>query len=203
MLLIIISPPENIPNEQKIVVALFYAGLPIFHLRKPTFSADEMEKYILGIPTEFHQRMVLHSHYPLALKYDLKGIHLSEKMKNDQSIDNLSDDFRHKSISASFHSLEDVKQNPKKYDYLFLSPVFDSISKCGYKSNFSLDTVDGFLNAKPAYTNIPVIALGGVSEAHIRLIKNTGFAGAALLCAIWGPDDPVLVFAKIKYEADK
>src|SRR5688572_24523039 len=38
-----------------------------------------------------------------------------------------------------FHSLTQLEACRQKYDYAFLSPVFDSISKAGYKSPYDLN----------------------------------------------------------------
>jgi thiamine monophosphate synthase len=37
-------------------------------------------------------------------------------------------------ISGSFHSWEEIRANRFPYTYVFISPVYDSISKAGYKA---------------------------------------------------------------------
>src|ERR1039458_7901787 len=37
-----------------------------------------------------------------------------------------------------FHSLKELEEHKEKYEYAILSPIFDSISKTGYKSKFDL-----------------------------------------------------------------
>jgi thiamine-phosphate pyrophosphorylase len=68
-------------------------------------------------------------------------------------------------------------------DYLFLSPVFDSISKENYNSRFPESLLcdlksKGIINEK-------VIALGGVNKHNISKVKDYGFGGAAVLGALW------------------
>ena len=46
MKLIVISNPENIPNETERVSALFENGLEIFHVHKPNSSDLEIQNYI-------------------------------------------------------------------------------------------------------------------------------------------------------------
>jgi thiamine-phosphate pyrophosphorylase len=80
------------------------------------------------------------------------------------------------------HSIDTINQC-KSYDYIFLSPVFDSISKKGYSSNIDLNT---FMQKKEASTfPTKVIGLGGVSKENITLLSDVGFDGAALLGSIW------------------
>jgi thiamine-phosphate pyrophosphorylase len=200
MLLIVISPPETYSDEHKTLTILFNQGLEIFHLRKPDYSYDDMETYITSIPVEFHPRIVIHSHYLLANRYNLKGIHLTEKARKDKNIGKVLKTLGNKSLSASFHHLDELKRNRRRYDYVFLSPVFDSISKSGYKSNFDLSTIRKDIQLINTHHKHPlnIIALGGINAENIGLIKKTGFAGAALLGAVWESDDPLSTFSAVK-----
>jgi putative thiamine-phosphate diphosphorylase len=80
-------------------------------------------------------------------------------------------------------------RNARGYDYITFSPVFPSISKPEYKPAYTEDEISEML--KQAST--PVIALGGVTQQMIPFIENMGFAGYAMLGAIWqnnnGTDD--------------
>lgn len=194
MKLIIISNPEPIANEVNIVNTLFDEGLEYFHLRKPNFNFNEMEEYIQCISLKHLNKIVLHSHHSLAEKYKLKGKH-----KTSIAIDTTGDT---KYISTSFHSLEKIENCKENYDYVFLSPVFDSISKQGYKSNLNLKEVKQFLQSKKALLlgkdlGGACIALGGINEHNIQTALEMGFAGVAVLGAIWNSDDKLKSFNRI------
>ena len=76
-------------------------------------------------------------------------------------------------------------------DYVFLSPVFDSISKTGYAAAFP----DGAeLSDRLICSRYPVYALGGVTRERLEEVHALGFAGAALLGAVWEAADPVAEF---------
>ena len=69
------------------------------------------------------------------------------------------------------------------YDYLFLSPIFDSISKNGYRSGFSDEALQeasdmGIIDEK-------VIALGGVTLDKIAYLKKMKFGGVAMVGGIY------------------
>jgi len=196
--LIVISPPENKTDEINILQSLFNSGLQIFHLRKPDFSKKDIEEYLLRISSEFYPRIVLHNHYELALKYDLKGIHLTEKSKKKTSKIFL-ENFSKKSISASFHAIDDVLKCRRNYEYVFFSPVFDSISKKEYASRFDNQSISAlFDKIKKREKNIlQVIALGGINLQTINQAKQLGFSGAAMLGGIWENDNPEKVFKEI------
>ena len=87
-------------------------------------------------------------------------------------------------VSRSCHSLEELVQHKQTSDYLFLSPIFDSLSKVGYESQFSLDTLEKA--SRQGIIDEKVIALGGLSRQTIPTIRTIPFGGYALLGAIWG-----------------
>ena len=76
-----------------------------------------------------------------------------------------------------------MQRHKAECDYVFLSPIYDSISKEGYSSAYPFDTLQkaqqaGIIDSK-------VIALGGISLEHLPEIASLGFGGAALLGDIW------------------
>lgn len=173
MKLIVISNRTNIENEHQILSSLFDNGLNYFHLRKPDFSLNEMDCYLQQIPNDYLNRIIIHSHYSLADEYKLKGKH------KQASLDNNEENF----ISTSFHSIEEITNCATKYEYAFLSPIHNSISKREYKANFDKKELKQFLST---YTkNIELIALGGINEKNITESMELGFDGVALLGAIW------------------
>lgn len=72
-------------------------------------------------------------------------------------------------------------------DYCFLSPIFDSISKSGYRAAFDCSTLAAALATTLAARK--VIALGGVTAGHLPELAGLGFKGAAFLGAIWQGTD--------------
>lgn len=199
MFLILISPPENTKGELDTLKALFTSGLEIYHLRKPEFSLYEIEQYLKNIPSEFYSRIVIHSHYSIATSYPLRGIHLTEKSRTEAVTKDLVKKLKNQSISASFHSLEDIELDSVHYNYMFLSPIFDSISKKGYNSNIDLNRIKYFIKLN---SHLRLVALGGISGENMDTVKQVGFSGAALLGAVWESKDPVSSFIEIKSKAD-
>ena len=66
---------------------------------------------------------------------------------------------------------------------MFLSPVFDSISKAGYRGAFPPQELDGA--ARRGLIDHKVVALGGVSAQKMPQVHAWGFGGVALLGAVW------------------
>jgi thiamine-phosphate pyrophosphorylase len=96
-------------------------------------------------------------------------------------------------ISTSFHSWAEIVENKFHYKYAFISPVFDSISKVGYKTAIDLSAINEVRRTciiQQTYCPA-IIGLGGVGINELPLLKKTGFDGAAMLGSIWLAKDPV------------
>jgi len=201
MKLIVISNPVNLNNEHKLLISLFENGLEYFHLRKPGFTSEELEAYIRQIPSEYKNRIVLHTHHHLVDTYNLKGKHKTSESANigETGVQQLpadNADERRKYISTSFHSIDEVLVCNYDYEYVFLSPVFDSISKENYKTTFNKNELKSFLNS---YTEkIKIVALGGINEDSISQTIDMGFDGVAMIGAIWNNKNPVEEFMSLK-----
>lgn len=170
---IAITAPEDYPGEEKIINTLLSKDIVDFvHIRKPGKSIYQIENLIKKITPNFYYKLKLHDHFDLLNHFDLGGIHLNSRNPVPHHLA--------KSVSISFHGLDQIKKS-EQFDYFFISPVFDSISKGGYHSTFDLDKLSSVIKNRKA------IALGGVTPAKYTLLKSIGFYGAALLGFFFPP----------------
>ncbi|MBE9171144.1 thiamine phosphate synthase [Pleurocapsales cyanobacterium LEGE 06147] len=178
MKLILISNPVNLVDELETIVKIFESGLTYFHLRKPDFTKEEYELFLKAIPLKYRKYIIIHHYHELIYNYELKGIHHT-RLTNFKPIQL---QYRvHQ--SKSFHSIWEIENNQFPYDYVFLSPIYDSISKQGYQSNFNFCALANWLKQKPHCSQI--IALGGIDRNKIIEVKQMGFDGVAILGIIW------------------
>jgi thiamine-phosphate pyrophosphorylase len=196
--LILISRPEHNATELAVLPALFAAGLARFHVRKPGWSAARVEAFVRAVPAQYHARLVLHGHPQLVRQCQLGGLHLTASQR--AATPRRPTLRPGQSLSTSFHSLEEISRTRRRYDYVFLSPIFDSISKSGYASGFSLPTLQTQLprTATRSNNHPQVLALGGITADNIGLLSPIDFAGAAVLGSIWQSADPVAAFQQVQ-----
>lgn len=148
-----------------------------FHIRKPNWSKEKLGKYISGLPEEWRSIAVLYSHFELLSEFNIKGIHLNEKNRSE----GVAAVYHSNVLSTSFHSIDDLLADHSNYEYVFLSPIFDSISKKGYKSAFSFDDLKQ-VNTESSHA---IIALGGLDLIKIDVCNSLGFKGVAILGSFW------------------
>jgi thiamine-phosphate pyrophosphorylase len=193
--LMVISSPTDLPVEVNTVIQFFENGLEYFHLRKPHWEPWQMSEFLKAIPVQYHARIIIHSAFQLAEKYSVKGIHLSEGNRKHAELFK-----KYKLVSGAFHSFDEIRGNSVAYDYIFLSPVFDSISKPGYKAGFNLnDIASRIKNLREEKPHSPkIIALGGISSENIGLVKQAGFAGAAVIGTLWSEGEPLKAFSGLQ-----
>jgi thiamine monophosphate synthase len=176
MKIIIITLPDFFEGEAFFINKFFSDGLETLHLRKPGAQKSDCEKLISQIEPHFYNRIVVHDYFDLAEKYSLKGVHLNRR--NPLPPENFQG-----TVSKSLHSAQEVKNEKANFDYVSLSPVFDSVSKKGYNSKFSFDELKKLKNQ--GIIDEKVYALGGVTEENLHTVKVLGFGGAMILGAAW------------------
>lgn len=182
--LCIITLPEFFEGETALVNALFEHGMQRLHLRKPQATEQQMAEWIEQIAHPFRHHIVVHDHHQLAIKYHLGGVHLNSRNPSF-TLSPLRELERAESftISRSCHSIAEVVKYKDECDYVFLSPIFDSISKQGYGAAFSREELSAARSQGILASN--VYALGGISHNNITEVAQLGFSGAAVLGALW------------------
>jgi thiamine-phosphate pyrophosphorylase len=191
--LIVITPDTSLGNEPALVNELFKCGLNRLHLRKPAFDKDSYISYINNIDTAFHDRIVVCGHFELYNKLKLGGVHLNAHLRASPDVRDVLADIPGYAVSTSFHSWTEIIDNAFPYKYVFISPVFNSISKVGYNAAIDLNGVGEVKNtciAARGYCS-GIIGLGGVGSRELPLLQSAGFDGAAMLGAVWQAKDPV------------
>jgi thiamine-phosphate pyrophosphorylase len=72
------------------------------------------------------------------------------------------------------------------FDYVTLSPVFETRSKPGYGPAIGENALSRMTRESPC----PVLALGGITRASLPALKGTGLAGIAVMGEAMATDQP-------------
>jgi len=202
-LLAVLSLPGVFPGEADCMEALLSAGLGRLHLRKPEATAEELEVLVGRLAPRWAERLVLHGpdSRELALRYGVPNVHgavayrdgsgysgggpavdggeAGRAMEVGRAPAGAKSDGGRFVLSTSAHGWEEFSRLPQGLAYAFISPLFDSISKRGYRANAGLlKRPGGELPCRP-------VGLGGVSGETIGQMLDYGWKGAAVLGWIW------------------
>lgn len=197
MLFILFSSPVNFEEEITLVNHFLLDKELVFHIRKPSLSFKELRGYIQKIPTEHHNQLVIHQHIELLKEFELRGFHCTRYFleNSKETLTQLKLGFPNFTFSKSCHTLSEL-DGIDNYDYVFLSPIFNSISKEDYHS--SLNVIEANKTIKKI--KIPIYALGGISSKNIAQLRNTHFKGIGVLGFIWNSITPIENYNKLKKE---
>jgi len=196
--IIVVSNNQKIKNETEIYTELFKEGLDLLHIRKYGYPEYRIQKLIDNIPVEFHKKLVLHTHYHLALEMKLAGIHITRKVRDNFFFMNIGLSKYKKinglTLSTSYHSTRKIQNSPSFYSYFFLNSLFGSIHEGGKHAYQQPDKLREILLANTR----KVVALGGIDMVNIEQVKEIGFKAIGFHGALWGFDNPVERFCNLR-----
>lgn len=187
--MIVITNPIAVSNEINTIHALFECGLELLHVRKPDYSGDEMKLFLSKIGKEYWSRLVLHQQHQLALDFGVNRIHFTKNARASLDLEatNNRDGFIK---STSTHSIIDFNTLDICFEYAFLSPIHQSISKPDYTSDMDVPKAI----AERTNFKTKLVALGGISTQNIENTYQLGFDNVALLGSIWNSNQPIQNF---------
>jgi thiamine-phosphate pyrophosphorylase len=201
MKLVVITPSKDVPDEPSLVTKMFESGLKTLHLRKPKYSTNQMAEYLKEIPVHFHNRIVIHSHHNLALKFNLKGIHLSKNHLSKSwkywlTRTRLRLKFGQTSKSRSYARLQQIYSiEDQAFDYFLVGTMFNNMTGDLYSGFYE----DGVIAANKN-SGKKLVARGGTTPASILKAVKYGFHGLAFNSYLWNADMPYENFLNILAE---
>lgn len=191
-MLIVISDPMMRSDDAVLINALFDEGMEVFHLRKPSAAAPEIQQLLEKIKQAHYAKIAWHHHHELAERFGIKRLHYTEdhrKKTDAKEWSLLKEQGFH--LSTSIHKIEEAEIVSDQFDYVFFGPVFNSISKKGYMATVTKNFIVPGKKRK-------LVAIGGIDENNVSMPLQKGFDGVAVLGAVWQSSDPVKSFKQIK-----
>lgn len=192
-MIIIITPEQPVRNETEIINELFREGLELLHVRKPLMDAAAMRNYIKSVDSNYHEQLVLHSHYVLTEEFGTSRIHCKEAERP-----NIPDHFLEEyKVSTSVHAINGFNTLDSRWEYAFISPVFPGISKAGYGTDTKI--LESIRQRENDHSGL--IALGGINQYNIETVFSENVDGAALLGGVWQSEQPVKTYIQCRKNA--
>lgn len=176
---LLITAPEYKSAEHETISYALASGLDVLHIRKPGWPEMLVKEYIRKIPECWHNKLMVHGHVSIATSMNIRGVNCGRHNWPQPTSKEIV-------WSKSAHGIDELIKFRHQYAYFMLSPIYDSISKEGYKSPFNRTDLLQFLTKNK---ELSVYALGGIRKEYLADIKEMGFSGAAFLGAVWQNED--------------
>lgn len=143
----------------------------------------EEAKEIKKLCKQYHVPFVINDNVQIALSMDADGVHVGQ---SDMEAGNvralLGED---KIIGVSAQTVEQaLLAQERGADYLGVGAVFPTGSKAD-ADDVSHETLQAICEA----VDIPVIAIGGITQENVVQLKGTGICGIAVISAIFAKPD--------------
>jgi len=145
----------------------------VIQLRAKGLDAGELLRRAMRLKRTFAGRLLINDRVDVCLAAGADGVHLPGRRIAPVI---LKRRFGLQLVGVSSHSVDEVvRAEDEGADYVYLSPIFDTVSKPGYGPALGLDV----LGEACRRVRIPVLALGGVSRANEMSCVEAGAAGIA------------------------
>ena len=209
-----IAGPENLlpnhiyksenPNKAlvRIVSELAENGLDVFQLRAKSMKDNEIIYLIKDLSAAtFNTKMKLCINDNVNVASKCKGLidilHLGQTDMDPNEAKKFID--QNIQIGLSITDENQLGNIPKCVNYLGVGPIFPTGSKSDASEPMGLNTLKEIINK----TNLPVVAIGGISIDNIFELFKLGVSGVAVISAILNENNPIENFKKMKEDIIK
>lgn len=171
--------------EESVELAI-KGGVSVVQLREKDCTSREfyqLAKTVKTITDAYEIPLLINDRVDIALAVGADGVHLGQKDIPVRAARNLLG--ADKIVGATANTIELAEEAWQSgADYLGVGDIFGTTTKSDTK-HITLEE----LKAIRAAVQIPVVAIGGVNEENISLLRETGVEGAAVISAVVGQKD--------------
>ena len=176
---------SGLSHEQQ-VVTLSSSGARIIQLREKELEGREFygeAAAAIDIARQQGVRIIVNDRVDIAHALKADGVHLGQddlppaaarQILGNEAI-----------IGVSTHNLEQVKIAAEMpVDYVALGPIFSTTTKQCLNTPLGPDAVT---KARELLGDVPLVAIGGITEANGRQLLDAGFTALAIISDCWKP----------------
>ena len=204
-----IAGPENLLSHHifksekpekaliRIVSELAENGLDVFQLRVKSMKDIEIMELIKDIRSatlKTKMKLCINDNVNIASKCQglIDILHLGQNDMDPNEAKKLID--QNIQIGLSITDENQLANVPNCVNYLGVGPIFPTGSKSDASEPMGSNTLKEIINK----TNLPVVAIGGISIDNIYDLFKLGVSGVAVISAILNENNPIENFQKIK-----
>jgi thiamine-phosphate pyrophosphorylase len=178
-----ILDPEQINNRspESVVRQLLQGGAKMIQLRAKAMSSRDffhLAQRMREMTAAYDCKLIVNDRIDIALGTAADGVHLGQEDLPLQVGRKLLGD---RLIGISTHSLEQAKEaEANGADYIGFGPIFGTATK---NTGYTARGLEMLAQVRAAVA-LPIVAIGGITEANIRNVWQAGADSAAIISDI-------------------
>ena len=191
-----LKPGETLPQ---VAGAVLQSGATFLQIREKDLDeaafeaeAEQLRTLCAGRSVPF----VVNDSVEIALRCGADGVHVGQSDIRGRDIRAMIGPDRILGISAGTVA-EAQAAEAAGADYIGVGAIFATGTKKDAR-NLTMDA----LQAIRAAVTIPVVAIGGISDANIDQLAGSGVDGVAVVSAIFAAEDPAAATAQLRQKAE-
>ncbi len=199
----LITAPDDFSAEFDDIEQMFSRGLSRLILQKrgrngaPYASESEYERWLLGLPMEFRDRIWVSGTPDMAERLEVRGC----LCDSNRLMGEIPPSWYRIDTVARCSTPEEMAKLSPWVSGALIGPVFQPMSAFEPVSCIDLSSLKSSENSLNP-TKIPLILSGGLEPENLGSIRDIAPAGVATLGGIWNYADPINAFIKMKRAID-
>jgi len=183
----ILDPEQTKGRSPELVLGeLLAAGVKILQLRAKIMTPRDflqLARVTRALTASHGCRFIVNDRMDVALACDADGVHLGQK---DLPLHAARKLLANKIIGISTHDLEQAREAEKGgADYIGFGPMFGTSTK---QTGYAPRGLKMLREIRIA-VRLPVVVIGGITEANVAQVWQAGAESAAIISEILGADD--------------
>jgi thiamine-phosphate diphosphorylase len=176
-------------GQEQSALYLLKAGLKIIQYREKDASTKTMYDEAMRIQRlcrQYGALFIVNDRIDIALAVDADGVHVGQDDMPLEIVKKIYGNKSGKIIGVSVRSEPEViAAQGLEADYLGAGAVYPTSTKQD-STHIGLDMLASIMRA----STVPVYAIGGIAQRHLKELKSYGVYGAAVISAILNTHDP-------------
>jgi len=200
MRLWVTTSPDDFTSEFDDIEEMFKRGLARLILQKRNATEAQYERWLMGLPMEYRDRIWVRGTPDMAERLDVRGCVIDAAVLAQE----IPERWKRVNCIAVCRDLTQLENLPEWVAGALVGPVFQPQSVYEPVGTLGIACLAGKLAAhdatreEPQGTIIPrVIAFGGIDHENLDDIKKLPLQGISVLGGIWNYADPVNAFIKL------
>ena len=177
----------NVINREPLVVLeeALQAGVTMFQFREKGSSAltgvayEQFARDCQMLCKKYRVPFIINDDVDLAIKLQADGVHIGQE---DGAVAQVKKKIGHMLLGVSVHTMIELAEAVAcDADYVGIGPIFPTKSKADAQTPAGTNFLQ---QAAKAYPQLPIVAIGGITEGNAYLPLTAGADGVAIISTI-------------------